>query len=444
MSRVLHIGIDDTDSPRGGCTTYIAALLVEKFSRMGLTFIDYPNLVRLNPNVPWKTRGNGAVCLRVYGAAEALEEAKKSTMETVEKEADLEYAGTDPGIVFYEGRRLPEEFQGFAKRTIQDVVTQKQASSLIKKFGAEAFAFKEGRGVIGALAAVGEDLRGDHTYEFITYRTHKNLGTPRRVDKASVLRMDEKTRGITFNNVNADDGRILITPRGPDPILYGIRGEYPETVRKADSMIVAQEEVERWAIFRTNQGTDAHLRRIRGIHRVRPYSPVVVRGIVSSMPRTIQGGHVILAISDSTGSVDCAAYEPTKEFRNVVRRLIPGDMVEVYGGGRPAFSARPLTINLEKIRIMRLGKNIVHESPFCRNCGKRMKSMGRSKGYRCPKCGQRDPKAEKLLSEVERDISLGLHIPPPRAQRHLTKPLSRYGIEKTGLAVAPREPWHYP
>ena len=27
--------------------------------------IGYPRLVRLNPNVPWKTRGNGALCLRV-------------------------------------------------------------------------------------------------------------------------------------------------------------------------------------------------------------------------------------------------------------------------------------------------------------------------------------------------------------------------------------------
>jgi len=25
--------------------------------------MDYPYLVRLNPNIPWKTRGNGAVCI---------------------------------------------------------------------------------------------------------------------------------------------------------------------------------------------------------------------------------------------------------------------------------------------------------------------------------------------------------------------------------------------
>ncbi|MEJ2281147.1 MAG: hypothetical protein P8X97_04430 [Candidatus Bathyarchaeota archaeon] len=43
----LHIGFDDTDSPKGGCTTYIAALLVEKFRAYGVNFLDYPNLIFL-------------------------------------------------------------------------------------------------------------------------------------------------------------------------------------------------------------------------------------------------------------------------------------------------------------------------------------------------------------------------------------------------------------
>ena len=63
--KIMHIGLDDTDSPRKGCTTYIAALLVEKLEKLITNFIDYPNLIRLNPNVPWKTRGNGAICLRI-------------------------------------------------------------------------------------------------------------------------------------------------------------------------------------------------------------------------------------------------------------------------------------------------------------------------------------------------------------------------------------------
>ena len=73
----LHIGFDDTDSPNGGCTTYIAAILVEKLSGMGVSFMDYPNLIRLNPNVPWKTRGNGALCLRLVCPENIVEESKR-------------------------------------------------------------------------------------------------------------------------------------------------------------------------------------------------------------------------------------------------------------------------------------------------------------------------------------------------------------------------------
>jgi len=58
---VFFIGIDDTDSRSGQCTTYIATKLAEKLSRY--TVISELRLVRLNPTVPWKTRGNGAVAI---------------------------------------------------------------------------------------------------------------------------------------------------------------------------------------------------------------------------------------------------------------------------------------------------------------------------------------------------------------------------------------------
>ena len=65
-SKVIHIGFDDTDSIAGRCTTNLAFKIVSKLkNETGITFIDYPLLVRLNPNIPWKTRGNGAVCLRI-------------------------------------------------------------------------------------------------------------------------------------------------------------------------------------------------------------------------------------------------------------------------------------------------------------------------------------------------------------------------------------------
>src|SRR5437879_1293494 len=61
----FHIGIDDTDSPRGGCTTYTMSILSDRLQHEELELDGYPCLVRLNPNVPWKTRGNAATALHL-------------------------------------------------------------------------------------------------------------------------------------------------------------------------------------------------------------------------------------------------------------------------------------------------------------------------------------------------------------------------------------------
>jgi len=56
-SKVIHIGFDDTDSISGKCTTNLAFKIVSKLTgQPWVTFVDYPLLVRLNPNIPWKTR----------------------------------------------------------------------------------------------------------------------------------------------------------------------------------------------------------------------------------------------------------------------------------------------------------------------------------------------------------------------------------------------------
>jgi len=127
--------------------------------------------------------------------------------------------------------------------------------------------------------------------------------------------MDEKTSPLTFNNFDYKKRRVLITPRGPDPILYGIRGEKPEIVRQAHKIVRSNETVERWVIFRTNHGTDAHLRKINSIREVQPFNPVIVRGIVARKPWMIPVRHVIFSIKDKAGQVDCAAYEPTGTLR---------------------------------------------------------------------------------------------------------------------------------
>jgi len=177
----LHIGFDDTDSPRTGCTTYVAALLIGKLIKFEVEFVDYPNLIRLNPNVPWKTRGNGALCLRIKCHKETVDKIKETAINVIEKNSDLEYDGTDPGIVFFSGD-IPKNFKNFAMMSIHSIVEKEKALKLIRESGAEALGFKTGRGIIGSVAAIGETLEGDHTYEIIAYRALENRGTPRKIN----------------------------------------------------------------------------------------------------------------------------------------------------------------------------------------------------------------------------------------------------------------------
>jgi tRNA(Ile2)-agmatinylcytidine synthase len=444
--QVMHIGLDDTDSTRKGCTTYVTALLVEKLEKLNVTFLDYPNLIRLNPNVPWKTRGNGALCLRIKHASGLEDEIKEIAISLLEEHSDLAFRGTDPGIVFLQNEKIPEEIKAFAKNTITGIVTLKEAMRLIKKFGGEALGFKNCRGIIGALAAVGETLEdNDYTYELIAYRTPQNCGSKRKVDERSIFEMDELTRPYTFNNVDSEKGRVIITPRGPDPILFGIRGETPDVVKKAFGLVKPLETMERWLVFRTNQGTDAHLKRVKALNKIAPYISVIAKGIVSRNPRLVPLRHVIFSVKDETGEVDCAAYEPTGALRKVARELIVGDGVEVYGAVRKPSASKPLTINLEKIKVLALAPKIVLQNPVCKNCGKRLESMGKDKGFRCKKCGARFADTRKVQVAVERELKAGLYVTSTRSQRHLTKPLRRYGLEKHGaVAAGVIENWHSP
>jgi tRNA(Ile2)-agmatinylcytidine synthase len=441
--QIMHIGLDDTDSTRKGCTTYITALLVEKLEKLNVKFLGYPNLIRLNPNVPWKTRGNGALCLRIKYDPGLEDKIKEAAISLVEEHSDLNFKGTDPGIAFITKTEIPGELKAFAKNTITGIATLKEAKRLIKKFEGEALGFNTCRGIIGALAAVGETLEADHTYELIAYRMAKNCGLKRKVDTSSIFEMDKLTQPHTFNNVDLEKGRVVITPRGPDPILFGIRGETPEIVKKAFRIVKPLEPVERWVIFRTNQGTDAHLREVPALNQIEPYNSVIVQGVVSRDPWLVPLRHVIFSIKDETGEVDCAAYEPTGALRKVARDLITGDRIEAYGAVRKQSVGKRLTINLEKINILALAPKMMLQNPMCPKCGKRLKSMGKNKGFRCEKCGARFNDAEKVQTTRERKLKAGLYVTSTRSQRHLTKPLRRYGLEKHHAEAEDMiENWH--
>lgn len=420
---LLHIGIDDTDSRQGMCTTYVGAVAIRRLQQLGFKLKGYPKLIRLNPNWKMKTRGNCSIAFTVSAKKEQIPLIKEIVLKTVAELAELHVETTNPGVVFYQGSSVPEEVKAFSKKVIQEIATIEEAEDLARKIGAEVHKFKLGRGIVGALAAIGNTLEKDWTFELIAYRMPENRGTPRRIDPSSVEEMNRKTYPNTFDNLDPNTGEIRITPHTPCPILYGIRGETSQAVKKASKMVKALEPIEQTIIYKTNQGTDEHLKKVK-IAEARPNWSVIVEGVVSKAPRTIPGGHVIFGLKDETGEIDCAAYEPTRQFRDIVRKIIIGDRLRVYGGIKEK-PELPLTINLEKIEVLETAPLFRKENPSCPSCGRRMKSEGKNKGYSCERCKTKLPPGSAKTIRVERTIGTGKFEVPPRARRHLAKPLIR-------------------
>ena len=432
MLTEFHIGIDDTDSKTGGCTTYTAALLFEEFCRSGFEPTDFPWLVRLNPNIPWKTRGNGALAIHVRIDETEIGRLEKIALEIVEKTTDPTIPSTDPALVFLCGQ-VPAVLRDFSTRALHDVLSVKEARRVAGVVEAKVHLFGKPRGLIGALAAIGSGLQEGHTFEIIAYRKKENLGTPRLVDKNSVTLMDSEYRKSTFNNIDPETGRLLICPHGPDPVLFGIRGEDPLNLSRAFRRIRTNEPIERIMLFKTNHGTDAHLTRESTISSLRPHQAAVILGKVETAWRVVRGGHVVFTIRDITGVVDCVAYEPSGSLRDIVRQLIPEDTLKASGGVRRGPKGR-LTLNLEKLEVLSLAEAISYENPRCPDCRLRCESMGRAKGFRCRRCSTRYPNASRIPIVRKRRLSIGVFLPPPRAHRHLTKPESRYDRSNSGTS----------
>lgn len=141
---IIHIGIDDTDSPNGMCTTYLGAILYRELSRLAEP-LDLPRLIRLNPNIPYKTRGNGAVAMTFEASEDIIPEIKDTVLFYVSQLADFEHENTNPGVVFLEGD-VPNELRKFSLRALREHVTIGEAEEVARKVGAEYFKFKLGRG----------------------------------------------------------------------------------------------------------------------------------------------------------------------------------------------------------------------------------------------------------------------------------------------------------
>ncbi len=428
----LHIAFDDTDSRDGRCTTHLAFKIAQHLKSIGAELLDYPLLVRLNPNIPWKTRGNGAVCLRAR--VTDTEKVIGHVKDAVENGSAIG-SGANPGLAILVGDVIPAEIQHFASAAMCDVLSRQMAEKAACKYGLTTHAYGNGQGLVGALGALGSPmLDTDYTFELITYRKPEFCGTPRVLDEQEVVKFSEETYPYTFNNYDRKHERVLVAPHGPDPVFFGIRGESAEVVSSALSKIRPEEEPEGSMVFRSNQGTNMHLHNELQISAIKAYTAGYLRCTVSSKPVAIEGGHVIFTVDQTGHQMPAAVYEPTG-LANIAAKLEPGDAIEIGCGVRKGTTKHPKILNVEYLLVEKVQAAFEMKNPPCKNCGKRMKSEGKNKGYQCDRCKFKDAAAKKIMIPLGRDLKAGLYLPTPKAHRHLTKPMQRYGLEKKGFKI---------
>jgi tRNA(Ile2)-agmatinylcytidine synthase len=421
------VGLDDTDSRSGMCSTYVAARVAAALRDRGAD-VERLLLVRLNPAVAHKTRGNAA--LSVHTDADPVV-ALSVASERVADLAEVDAEGTNPGVVVadHAPAAVPDDVADFAERAVRDHHDPADALALADDAGYRQVGWGNERGTVGALAAVGAwragqrgDVLGDWTVERIAYRERDRWGTPRDVDLDSVFDAAEAAYPRAWDTVDRGTGDAVCVPHTPCPILYGIRGDDREAVDAvADG--IESEPVAEDALFVTNQGTDAHLRAAT-VPEVRDGRAYRLDGTVVEAPETREGGHVHLALAEGEGgeggTLPCVAFEPTKRFRDRVRSLRVGDRVTVCG------EVADGTLKLEKFAVRELVRT-EPATPECPDCGRSMESAGADQGYRCRVCATTAP--GKVDVPLERELAVGWYEVPPTARRHLAKPLVRGGFD---------------
>jgi tRNA(Ile2)-agmatinylcytidine synthase len=435
----VWVGIDDTDSPNGGCTTWVLTELLKEVRHLDL--IGYPRLVRLNPNVPFKTRGNAALsACWGHGTGKSVkvgdfggkalvsyprggrttraerDELLDTVVKVVRRSAQWGQKGTDPAISISE-KLLPEELYW---RTVREKVTPSQAMEyLVRVPGSISIAYGDGQGAVGATASIAWPAR-KRTWEIISYRPRERWGTKRVVSADSVRRMDSEYPD-TFLSWDKRTRRVLITPHTPCPILFGIRGRKPLHLPEALSKIVC-EPFDRWVIFMSNQATGDHLQDVQ-ISEAAPGTSPVLRGRLLRPPRTLRGGHVLFDLADPTGEIQCMVFEPTKTLAPVARQLKPGDRLKVWGS--LSWDEKERTLRVEGMEVLRMAPSWRKLSnPVCPSCGHSTSSLGRGKGFRCKRCRVTVPTESAPSARETREDLSGTHMPTFSARRHLA-PLLR-------------------
>ncbi len=390
------LGLDDTDHLGGGCTTKTLDILIKGLPKN--IEVGELRLVRLWPFAKQRTRGNASVAVELI----CTDEKKLlNHLDTWWKDNILPLAGeisssenydrqqfpADPGMIWF-SRSLPSA--EFYYNTARKEVNIEDIPLAEKSWG--------GQGKIGATAAIAWDKKMV-TYEAIGWRTETNTGIEkaREIDVQRLQDIDEME--YTFMSRDPRTGNSMIAPRGPCPVLFGIRARKYQVAKNAAQYLLDSRNTEDnsgMRIFTTNQASDDHLE--ENLSDIVKDTDILSRGTVVINCQE----HKLLAFSESG------------DIKKLAQWLESGDRISFNG-----LINHDGAIHLERLRIDSTVNKKVR--PLCQKCNVKMKSMGQNQPVRCPKC--RD-KSELKWNEITREAPTTNWVQAPlNSRRHLTKPL---------------------
>lgn len=455
--QAILLAFDDTDSRTGGCTTHLAFHVLLALPDLALT--GMPRLVRLNPNVPHKTRGNAAVVLplgRPEGPStrvgelrgrEILAFPESPPATPTDDILDRAWSAIDkvaqpdahPSVALFADAPPPLTYWE-AVRTRSDPPS---AAAALKSLGARWKGRDQlPRSLVGCLAAAAWSGPAS-SYEFIAYREPPRWGTERAVQPAALMGLD--ATGATFHTVDPLEGRLVCVPHGPDPVLVGLRGRDPDFLLRAATTnlpLAVAEPIDGWLLWATNQASGDHITPVGTVGEAPEWGTIQIEATVADMPVNHHGGHVELPLHDATGSrFSAMAFEPTKSLRDIVRALRPGDGVTAVGGWGQDEATLTWAVRLEKLQVLHLAEHLVKQAnPTCPVCGRSMKSAGVGQGYRCRDCKTKAPAEAAGWAPEPRTAAVGWHEVPVIARRHLHRPtawgVGRGGVGRAGVPIA--------
>ena len=369
----MWLGIDDTDSLEGGCTTLVFHQLLNALPCEH----GEPRLTRLWPFAAQRTRGNASLSVEIYSDNSIIGWLDNYWKENIlplkghiseSDHSERKQYPSDPGMTLFE-QQPDEDYYWKAVRGDVDFYD-----------GGHQWG---GKGRIGAAASCAWRARIS-TWEGISWR----LGE--RFVSEDALQIVDNLNG-TFLCRDPRTNRGLISPRGPCPVMFGVRATTREIAVQATEILVKNSAPTLGSrVFITNQATGDHLDSSKEC--------------IIETKEILQGGHVVL-------NGEMIAFSESGDLNKLAQWLEVGDIIEWMG------LEYEEKFHLEALRVSKSSTKI---RPLCQ-CGTRMKSMGSNQGVRCPKCKKKSD--ENWTIEDREPPITGWAQPPVDKRRHLAKSL---------------------